>query len=97
MQSVADWLSNIIRICNKKVGTPYERCHNLFEEAIVDCRAKLGPYFGTVCNITHLVKTICYALKPLDFICKAIDYVEDTVVSEVKKSTLKFIKIILKL
>ncbi|XP_031776330.1 DC-STAMP domain-containing protein 2-like [Apis florea] len=84
ISSVFQWLGSIINMCNKKLGTPFERCQNVFEGAVADCKAKLGPYLGLVCNITYIVSTLCYIVKPLDFICMLVSYISDAVVGVVR-------------
>ena len=32
------WLGSIINFCNKKIGTPFQRCMKTFDDAIVDCK-----------------------------------------------------------
>lgn len=86
ISSVFQWLGSIINMCNKKLGTPFERCQNVFEGAVADCKAKLGPYLGLVCNITYIVSTLCYIVKPLDFICILVSYISDAVVGVVRNS-----------
>lgn len=86
--AVFEWLGSIISICNKKLGTPFDRCQSVFEGAVADCKAKLGPIFGLVCNITYVVSSLCYIVKPLDFICMLVSYIADSVVGVVKSSKL---------
>nr|XP_012140476.1 PREDICTED: DC-STAMP domain-containing protein 2-like [Megachile rotundata] len=88
--AVFQWLGSIINICNKKLGTPFDRCQRVFEGAVADCKAKLGPYLGVVCNITYVVSALCYVVKPLDFICMLVSYVADTVVGAVRSKIKKF-------
>lgn len=90
--SVFQWLGSIINMCNKKLGTPFDRCQNVFEGAVADCKAKLGPFFGVVCNITYVVSALCYIVKPLDFICMLVSYIADTVVGAVRNSKSTFSK-----
>jgi len=87
--SVFEWLGSIVNICNKKLGTPFDRCQSVFDGAVADCKAKLGPLFEGVCNVTYIVSTLCYIVKPLDFICMLVSYVADTIVNAVRKSTLR--------
>ena len=86
--SVFQWLGNVVNICNKKLGTPFDRCQRVFEGAVDDCKANLGPLFGGVCNLTYVVGALCYAVKPLDFICILVSYVADTIVNAVQESML---------
>ncbi|XP_076648285.1 uncharacterized protein LOC143356460 [Halictus rubicundus] len=88
--SVFQWLGSVINMCNKKLGTPFERCQSVFDGAVADCKAKLGPFLGVVCNITYVVSTLCYIVKPLDFICMLVSYVSDAVVGAVKRKIKKF-------
>lgn len=84
------WLGNVVNICNKKLGTPFDRCQSVFDGAVSDCKAKLGPYLGAVCNLTYVVSTLCYVVKPFDLICMLVSYIADTVVGAVKKSKCPF-------
>ncbi|KAH0563702.1 hypothetical protein KQX54_004820 [Cotesia glomerata] len=67
VKSVYDWLISIVNLCNKKFGTPYEKCQNVFNIAIADCKAKLGPIFKPFCEIANTAQNLCYTIKPLDF------------------------------
>ncbi|CAK9819578.1 DC-STAMP domain-containing protein 2, partial [Anthophora quadrimaculata] len=88
--AVFQWLGSIINMCNKKLGTPFDRCQSVFDGAVADCKAKLGPIFGLVCNVTYVVGALCYVVKPLDFICMLVSYVADTVVGAVRSKIKKF-------
>ncbi|KAG5333498.1 DCST2 protein, partial [Acromyrmex charruanus] len=88
--SVFQWLGNIVNICNKKLGTPFDRCQRVFEGAVDDCKAKLGPLFGGICNLTYVVGALCYTVKPLDFICILVSYVADTIVNAVQEKIKRF-------
>ncbi|KAI4499686.1 hypothetical protein M0802_005256 [Mischocyttarus mexicanus] len=88
--AVFQWLGSVVNICNKKLGTPFERCQRVFEGAVADCRAKLGPIFGGICDLTYIVSALCWIVKPLDFICMLVSYVADSIVAAVKKKIRKF-------
>lgn len=89
--SVFQWLGSVVNICNKKLGTPFDRCQRVFDGAVTDCKAKLGPLFGGICNMTYVVDALCYVVKPLDFICMLVSYVADAIVNAVRKSMLEII------
>lgn len=91
IQSVYQWLASVVNMCNKKLGTPFERCSKAFDDAVDDCKAKLGSFFGGACNLTYVVGAICYIVKPLDFICELVSFISDAIVNVVRKS--KFLKI----
>ncbi|KYN11324.1 DC-STAMP domain-containing protein 2 [Trachymyrmex cornetzi] len=88
--SVFQWLGSIVNICNKKLGTPFDRCQRVFEGAVDDCKAKLGPLFGGICNLAYVVGALCYVVKPLDFICILVSYVADTIVNAVQEKIKRF-------
>ncbi|EFN90000.1 DC-STAMP domain-containing protein 2 [Harpegnathos saltator] len=88
--SVFQWLGGIVNICNKKLGTPFDRCQTVFEGAVADCTAKLGPFFGGICNLAYIVGALCYIVKPLDLICMLVSYVADTIVDAVRKKVKRF-------
>ncbi|KYN04262.1 DC-STAMP domain-containing protein 2 [Cyphomyrmex costatus] len=88
--SVFQWLGNVVNICNKKLGTPFDRCQRVFEGAVDDCKAKLGPLFGGICNLAYVVGALCYVVKPLDFICMLVSYVADTIVNAVREKIKRF-------
>ncbi|XP_012274020.1 uncharacterized protein LOC105696254 isoform X2 [Orussus abietinus] len=92
IKNVFQWLGSIVNVCNKKLGTPFERCQKVFEGAVADCRASLGPLFGGICNLAYVVGLVCYAVKPFDFICMLVSYVADTIVGSVQRKLEKFTK-----
>lgn len=38
IKSAYEWLYNVMSICNKKVGTPYQRCTKNFENVLDECK-----------------------------------------------------------
>lgn len=92
IKSVHQWLGNVINICNKKMGTPFQRCMRVFDGAVADCQATLGPLFNGLCSVTYLVSKVCYVVKIFDYICLFLEFVNDSVVGVVEKS--KYIDIL---
>ncbi|XP_043285569.1 uncharacterized protein [Venturia canescens] len=89
---VFEWLGSVINMCNKKLGTPFERCERAFDGAVTDCHAKLGPIFGAVCSLAYIAGAVCYVVKPLDFICMLVSFVADGVANAVGKRIKRFTK-----
>jgi len=58
----------------------------VFDGAVADCQAKLGPLFNGLCSITYLVSKVCYVVKIFDYICTFLEFVNDSVVGVVEKS-----------
>lgn len=86
IKAAFEFLAKIINICNKELGTPFERCTRVFENAIADCNAKLGPLFNWLCSLTYIVQSVCYLVKFLDLICIIVDFISDSVVGVVIRS-----------
>lgn len=63
IKSAFQWLGSVVNICNKKFGTPFQRCMNVFDDAIVDCKAKLGSVFGWMCSVAYVASALCYTVK----------------------------------
>ncbi|XP_069674725.1 DC-STAMP domain-containing protein 2-like [Periplaneta americana] len=91
IKSVIQWLGNIVNICNKKVGTPFQRCMRVFDGAVTDCQAKLGPLFNWMCSLTYVVSIVCYVVKIFDLICMLLDFINNNVIGVVKKKVKSFV------
>ncbi|KAF5297552.1 hypothetical protein FQR65_LT09983 [Abscondita terminalis] len=92
IKAAFQFLAKILNVCNKELGTPFQRCMRAFEDAILDCNAKLGPFFNWLCSITYLVQTVCYIVKIFDFICLIIDFISDSIVGVIFKKIKIFIR-----
>lgn len=86
IKAALQFLAKIINFCNKELGTPFERCSRVFENAISDCNAKLGPLFNWLCSIVYLVQSVCYIVKIFDFVCIIVDFIKNSVVGVVIRS-----------
>ncbi|XP_018570719.1 DC-STAMP domain-containing protein 2-like [Anoplophora glabripennis] len=92
IKAAFQFLAKIINICNKELGTPFERCTRVFENAIADCSAKLGPLFSWLCSIAYIVQSVCYLVKFLDLICMIVDFISDSIVGVVIRKVKTFIR-----
>ncbi|KAJ8924160.1 hypothetical protein NQ315_006944 [Exocentrus adspersus] len=92
IKAAFQFLAKILNICNKELGTPFERCTRVFENAIVDCNAKLGPLFNWLCNLAYIVQSVCYLVKFLDLICMIVDFISDSVVGVVIRKVKTFVR-----
>jgi len=60
---VGEWLSSMVGVCNEKVGAPYKKCRQIFNDAARECRdifilnffglCKIAEWFGEVCHIVR--------------------------------------------
>ncbi|XP_075161989.1 DC-STAMP domain-containing protein 2 [Haematobia irritans] len=82
MKASFGWLRNIVGMCNREFGTPYERCMNISHNAIEDCKEKLGPLKG-LCQVTHIFSMLCYTTKLVDVICVLVVFVNESIVTMV--------------
>lgn len=86
IKSCFEFLGRILNMCNKELGTPFERCSRIFENAIADCHAKLGPLFSWLCSVAYLVKSVCYLVKIFDLVCIVVDFVSNSIIGVVVRS-----------
>ncbi|XP_061389998.1 DC-STAMP domain-containing protein 2-like [Musca vetustissima] len=82
MKNAFAWLRNIVRMCNKEFGTPYERCMKIAHDAIRDCEMKLGAV-KSLCQVTQLFAMLCYATKVVDVICVLVVFVNESIIETV--------------
>ncbi|RZC33618.1 DC-STAMP domain-containing protein 2-like [Asbolus verrucosus] len=86
IKAAFQFLGKILNICNKELGTPFQRCSRVFENAITDCYAKLGPWFSWLCSVAYLVQSVCYIVKIFDYVCMLVDFISDSVIGVVVRS-----------
>ncbi|GFU28540.1 DC-STAMP domain-containing protein 2 [Nephila pilipes] len=55
IKTVFQWLQSIVSVCSSKYGSPYERCNKAFDDAISDCKVKMGV-FKFLCEIVTAIK-----------------------------------------
>lgn len=44
IKSAYEWLHSVMTICNKKVGTPFQRCSKMFDNALEECKVIIVCY-----------------------------------------------------
>lgn len=86
IKAAFEFLGKILNICNKELGTPFDRCSRVFENAVLDCNAALGPMFNWLCSLTYIVQSVCYIVKPFDLVCVIVDFISNSVIGVVIKS-----------
>ncbi|XP_066142810.1 DC-STAMP domain-containing protein 2-like [Euwallacea fornicatus] len=92
IKSAFEFLGKIINICNKELGTPFERCTRVFDNAIADCNASLGPLFNWLCSLSYIVKAVCYIVKIFDYICMMVDFLSNSVVGVIIRKMKTFVR-----
>ncbi|GFQ83075.1 DC-STAMP domain-containing protein 2 [Trichonephila clavata] len=84
---VFQWLQSIVSICSNKYGSPYERCNKAFDEAIEDCRAKMG-IFKFLCYIVSAIKYVCEIARIVDLLCIISKAIKTGIIDPLKERKL---------
>uniref|UniRef100_W8BV95 DC-STAMP domain-containing protein 2 n=2 Tax=Ceratitis capitata TaxID=7213 RepID=W8BV95_CERCA len=84
-----EWLNSIVKFCNKEYGTPFDRCMKIADDAMKDCREKLG-YFQGLCHATHLFSMLCYTVKVIDLVCVMVVFFDDSVLGTIMEKLKEF-------
>ncbi|CAH1985245.1 unnamed protein product [Acanthoscelides obtectus] len=92
IKAAFEFLAKIINLCNKELGTPFERCARVFEDAIADCNAKMGPMFSWLCSIVYIVKSVCYVVKVFDLVCMVVDFISNSIIGVVIRKVKIFVR-----
>ncbi|XP_058463840.1 DC-STAMP domain-containing protein 2 [Malaya genurostris] len=83
------WLSNVVALCNKKNGTPFDRCFKALESAAEDCKKRIHG-IELLCEVTHVAKVVCYSVKLIDYMCELIDFASDTIIEDIERKLQEF-------
>ncbi len=85
------WLKKITSICNKKLGTPYERCIVVFDQAIEDCKVEMG-IMDWMCSIVTVIQYLCNVARIVDLLCWLPSLIKEWVFNPIKAREWKNIK-----
>jgi len=78
------WLKKITSVCNKKLGTPFERCITVFDTAVADCKAKMGA-LDWMCNVVSVVEYLCHVAKIVDLLCWLPSLIKEAVFTPIQQ------------
>ncbi|XP_055913918.1 DC-STAMP domain-containing protein 2 [Eupeodes corollae] len=84
-----DWLGNVVSMCNKEIGTPFDRCIKIADDAMTDCKEQMG-ILDDLCNVTEIFRGLCYSVKFIDVICELMDFVSDSIIATVTEKLKQF-------
>ncbi|XP_032310807.1 DC-STAMP domain-containing protein 2 isoform X1 [Drosophila ananassae] len=82
LKNCATWLKSVVDLCNAEMGTPWERCKNTANAAMVRCQEKLG-LFKAFCHATKLFLALCYPAKIIDVFCSGFSDFSWTVLDQI--------------
>ncbi|KAG5271332.1 hypothetical protein AALO_G00178550 [Alosa alosa] len=88
LRNVLHFLAGIGDICNDKLGTPYKRCNQLFDEANDDCREQLSV-FSFLCYIVDGFRPLCHIAKVGQFFCIIPSYIADHIKTKIADATVE--------
>ncbi|XP_037939558.1 DC-STAMP domain-containing protein 2-like [Teleopsis dalmanni] len=89
IKNAYNWLNSLVSVCNKEFGTPFDRCIKIADDAMADCRDKLGV-LDTLCNFTELFRMLCYTVKVIDVICVFVDFFSDQIINSILERLKQF-------
>ncbi|XP_074931072.1 DC-STAMP domain-containing protein 2 [Phalacrocorax aristotelis] len=69
------WLANIGKVCNQELGTPYQRCLRLFDEAKDNCERTI-PFLFFLCYIVTAFRPLCGLAKVGLLFCIIPQYIQ---------------------
>ncbi|XP_059050497.1 uncharacterized protein LOC131845449 [Achroia grisella] len=85
IQSGFSWLNSLTEICNKRFGTPLERCKKVLNEGIAQCKKRQDQNSNWDCDISDKANIICSNAKRYNVICVYVDYIDGSIIATIKK------------
>ncbi|XP_068179005.1 DC-STAMP domain-containing protein 2 [Antennarius striatus] len=76
LRNVLHFLVDIGDLCNKKLGTPYRKCQEVFNNARTDCLALLGD-FDFMCDVLTVFRPLCNLAQVTTLFCLIPSYVAE--------------------
>ncbi|VVC30076.1 Dendritic cell-specific transmembrane protein-like [Cinara cedri] len=92
VKSAYDWLYSVMSICNKKVGTPFQRCTKMFDSALDECKATVSPAFGWMCSVSYVLSHVCYSVKFLDSLCDFFEFINESIFGAIENSLKSYVR-----
>ncbi|XP_049880439.1 DC-STAMP domain-containing protein 2-like [Pectinophora gossypiella] len=90
LQSSFAWLNSAAECCNRRLGTPYDRCQKAIGESLWGCQAYLGPDYSWLCSVAKVANAVCWPVQPMKGFCYVIEYANNNVLGVVSKNLKKF-------
>ncbi|KAJ8005460.1 hypothetical protein DPEC_G00146870 [Dallia pectoralis] len=87
LRNVLHFLAGIGEVCNKKLGTPYNKCNKLFDDARDDCMDLLSV-FNFLCHIMEGFRPLCGLTRVGQLFCIIPSYVFGHLKTKIAASTI---------
>ncbi|NXK28259.1 DCST2 protein, partial [Arenaria interpres] len=94
LRNVWRWLASMSKVCNKELGSPYNNCIRLFNEAKDKCDRTI-PFLSFLCYVIVAFRPLCNLSKIILLFCVIPGYIQSFLkrkVSEPVKNTLDRIR-----
>lgn len=90
------WLYNLVNVCNRRMGEPYEKCRKPLADAHRDCLDMMPDLLEWLCSPVQLVEYICHVAKVITVLCAIpaiiIDFVKVQVVDRIERAMRSFLE-----
>ncbi|CAN7938934.1 unnamed protein product [Ixodes hexagonus] len=63
IRRAVQWLYNLVKVCNRRMGEPYEKCRKPLKDAHEDCLSMMPSILAWLCSPVKLVEYVCYVAK----------------------------------
>ncbi|XP_014816715.1 PREDICTED: DC-STAMP domain-containing protein 2 [Calidris pugnax] len=94
LRNVWRWLASMSKVCNKELGSPYNNCIRLFDEAKDKCDRTI-PFLSFLCYVIVAFRPLCNLARIILLFCVIPGYIQSFLkrkVSEPIKNTLDRIR-----
>nr|XP_037278203.1 DC-STAMP domain-containing protein 2-like [Rhipicephalus microplus] len=90
------WLRNLVNVCNRRMGEPYEKCRKPLVEAYADCLEMMPDLLEWICSPVKVIEHVCYVAKVITVLCAIpaiiIDFVKVQVIDRIEEATRSFLE-----
>ncbi|XP_070393802.1 DC-STAMP domain-containing protein 2 isoform X2 [Dermacentor albipictus] len=90
------WLYNLVNVCNRRMGEPYEKCRKPLMDAYADCLEMMPDLLEWICSPVKAVEQVCYVAKVITVLCAIpamiIDFVKVQVIDRIERAMRSFLE-----
>uniref|UniRef100_A0A6B0VB83 Putative ubiquitin-protein ligase dcst1 n=1 Tax=Ixodes ricinus TaxID=34613 RepID=A0A6B0VB83_IXORI len=96
IRRAVQWLYNLVNVCNRRMGEPYEKCRKPLNDAHEDCLSMMPSILSWLCSPVKLVEYVCYVAKAITVLCAIpaiiIDFVKVQVIDRIERAMKRFLE-----
>ncbi|XP_063708650.1 DC-STAMP domain-containing protein 2-like [Culicoides brevitarsis] len=90
------WLHDAVNICNNSIGTPFQRCEKVFEEAFESC-LNSSVAVTWMCGTMDNAKYVCHGIKFMDHVCEFLLFMKENIINKLTDDIQEYIESITKI